>query len=197
MYQKPLLNLLTSLVTLALIFSQVGIVQAAKIDFGGEPEDNFWIIDTTYCKDGFSITATHTHLGVDGKAFWLELGSSSIPATGLAEVNLPPTAPFPLGRIAHGDGTSLINAGQPFTQISASPHACISQVTVVHWDAIDNIQWLVVACEGIYPPDKHSRGSAGSGQRSGAVNPGNSTCQGITYVDFTGLRELLATHLGN
>jgi cytochrome c len=138
MYQKPLLNLLTSLATLALVFSQVGIVQAAKIDFGGEPGDNFWVIDTTYCKDGFSITATHTHLGVDGKAFWLELGSSSIPATGLAEVNLPPTPPFPLARIVHGDGSSLINAGQPFTVnfffTTAQQAGTPITVTIERWD---------------------------------------------------------------
>src|SRR5438132_14105541 len=40
---------------LALLPSPAGA--SSSISFGGEPEDHFWNVDVTFCKDGFMIAA--------------------------------------------------------------------------------------------------------------------------------------------
>jgi hypothetical protein len=108
MLGKNLLKLLASIAVFALVFSRVGVAEAARINLGGEATDNFWAIDVLYCKDGFSVTATQTQLSNQNVPFWLELGSSSIPVT-------VQTAVDPAARIAAGDGSSLVNGGNPVT----------------------------------------------------------------------------------
>ncbi len=138
MYRNNFFKSLTVLAVIVLFFSQFNVAEAAKISFGGHLDDNYWEVDPLYCKDGISITAQHTWLSdnpppaLDASPdFWLELGVSSIPVT--ATVGIDPSA-----RIGAGDGTSLVNGGNPFTvyfffKTTQTPETPIT-IEIWRWD---------------------------------------------------------------
>lgn len=133
MIRKNLLKLLTSAAVVAVLFSQVGVVQAAKIDFGGEEEDHFWSLDFKICQNGFTINAAE-QLNDDGGMgdllpFSLRLGSSDVPLKPSILLPAPIAGGFggePNRSFASGTATFLFQAQQTVgTQI---------HITIERWD---------------------------------------------------------------
>jgi hypothetical protein len=134
MFGKSLFRLFTMIAVFALVFAQVGSAKAARMDLGGEPEDNFWYVDALFCKDGFTLTATQYYLSDQGLPYWLELGTTSIPVTIQTSVD-------PAARIAHGDGSALVNgtASFFFTQLQAVGTPV--DIIIERWDH-GNMTWI-------------------------------------------------------
>jgi len=127
MFRKSLLKLFTAITVFALAFAQVGSAKAARMDLGGEDEDNFWNVDVLFCRDGFTITASQYYLSDQGLPYWLELGTTSIPVT-------IPTSVDPAARIAHGDGSAMVNGTANFFFTQLQPKDTPVDIIIERWD---------------------------------------------------------------
>jgi len=134
MNRNSIFKSLASLVVLALVFSQVTLAKAAKINFGGETADHFWDIEIArFCKDGFIVSATETnHFGDpsmigDELAFSLQLGLSDPPV----KDSLP-------AQIAGWDGTntphSLVSGSKTFFYNTLQSANTMATVRLERWD---------------------------------------------------------------
>jgi FIMAH domain-containing protein len=128
-------KLFSTITVLALVFSQVIIVKAAKIDFGGEDEDHFWDVElTALCKDGFTISAnelyhdesTSSGMG-DELAFSLQLGASDVSVRD----SLPAQIVGNPGGAAH---TALVSGSRTFLFSSLQSVGTSVDLTIERWD---------------------------------------------------------------
>ena len=129
------------LVVLALVVTLIGITRLGistsgvahagrTARFGGEPDDNFWQIDITYCRDGIVLAATQQQLSTD----YVKLGPShaafSLQLT-IANPQVDVILPFP---IVQGNGSTMVDGATNFLFNNSQAVGTPVQITVERWD---------------------------------------------------------------
>jgi hypothetical protein len=105
--------------------------KAANIAFRGGPEDHFWDVSTTFCKDGFKIEANeilHPDNGAgDDKPYSLVITTTSTLITESLPASIGPRWPG-------GAGHALASATAYYTYATLQPPTTSISITLERWD---------------------------------------------------------------
>ncbi len=108
---------------------------SSSIKFGGEPEDHFWNVEVTFCKDGFRIAAVEA-VQPDGST-----GDSLPFSLVLSRTSTLITTPLP-NRIGGGIGgpdRQLASATAYYAYTAAqAPSTIVISITIERWEHGDN-----------------------------------------------------------